>query len=146
MGRLLIYDRTKSEVQTMVTPTYEVQRIGDQYVPVLKQPYPATNRSAYVFGGALLCYMGLVRRGWLGILAMGAGATLLTTGATGCCSISTCRAMFSKWSRNGAPSHAPSYQNDGSGRAPQIPMDLVEEQSMESFPASDPPARTGVAI
>lgn len=130
----------------MATPTYEIQRIGDQYVPVLKQPYPAANRAAYVAGGALLTYMGLIRRGWLGAFALGAGATLLLRGATGSDSASSCCSIFNRVRRNVAPRQGPSYQNDAAGRAPQIPSDVVDEQSMESFPASDAPARTGASL
>lgn len=130
----------------MATPTYEVQRIDDHYVPVLKGPNRALHRAAYLAGGALLGYMGLVRRGWLGSFALVSGGALLVRGMTGCDPLAGCCSTFNRASRNGPPSQAPSYAHDESGRAPQAPSDLVDEQSMESFPASDAPARTGVSL
>jgi hypothetical protein len=36
----------------------------------------------------------------------------------------------------------PSCPNCGHDKAKQVPVDLVEEESMESFPASDPPSHS----
>ncbi len=36
----------------------------------------------------------------------------------------------------------PSYRHEKSAISPQAPSDTTDEESMESFPASDPPARS----
>ena len=124
----------------MSTPTYIVRKIGDQYVPVLQEPYPRVSCGAYSLGGLLMCYMGMVRRDLLGRVAIAGGLLLLTRCALGFSPLLWLKSAFRRRAPDGKPSAAPSYQNDVPGRAPQQPADEVDEASMESFPASDPPA------
>ena len=129
----------------MATPTYVVQRIGDRYVPVLRGSNSEMARAAYIGGGALLGYAGLKRRGWLGLAALAAGCGLVVRGALGGNPLSAVLDWLGRNGPSGDPSQSPSYQNDFIGRASQLPADVVDEQSMESFPASDPPSRTAVS-
>lgn len=126
----------------MTAPTYVVKKIGDRYVSVRQDCCPGVG-VAYAAGGAGLCLAGRHRGGVLGLAAQAIGTGLMLRGLLGYNPLELLRADAR--ARDASSDLAPSYQNDLPRRAPQAPADVVEEQSMESFPASDAPARTGVS-
>src|SRR4051812_24599142 len=127
------------------TPRYVVQKVGDRYVPVLQQPTDAGSDSVlWRWGGGGLMLYGFMCGGPRGGLCFIFWGSVIFCGVTGR-SVASLFATGPRRARDGQPKQAPSYQNDFRDRAPQMPADDVDEASMESFPASDPPTRSTTA-
>ena len=84
-----------------------------------------TNRALAVAGGATLAALGLRRRGIIGGLLTAVGSTLVYRGLSGHDDVTSARA----WS-------AATLRQRGWREG-----DPVDQAALESFPASDPPAR-----
>jgi len=128
----------------MATPRYIVQKVGEEYVTVPADGYPQMNKVAYSLWGGLIAFAGLRRGGLLGV-AMAAGGGWMAYTALQGKTPSWSGVMSSFSGGEGGQTDGPSYPQDFRGRSDQAPSDRVDEMSMESFPASDPPAKTANA-
>jgi hypothetical protein len=125
----------------MVRPHYITRRVGEDYVLVRVDPLGHIAR--WISGGIGMSLLSRgIRRGGIGaLLAFTAGAACLYHAATG---RNPMNVLGSKdQARHGDAKDSPSFP--GEAESKQVPADVIEESSMESFPASDPPAHRTAA-
>jgi hypothetical protein len=121
----------------MVSPHYITQRVGDEYVLVRVDPVGHAGRMLAGGLGVSMLLNSVRRGGVFACIEAALASGLLYHAATGRNPLNLLRGK--ECAKRGEHKDSPSFPGEEHNTG-QLPSDAIEEASMESFPASDPPA------
>ena len=123
----------------MTQPKYVVKRFGNEYRIIRSDTEGVVLSGLAIAAGSMIALKGLKRFSLFGLAVAAMGGGLAYYGATGKSPVEELKKRYGGLNplKDGV---GPSHHHDEQSDEHQQAEDEVDEASMESFPASDPPA------